>query len=110
MAGICVNVVNRQIKEDQMTTLAGYRITPAAQLESPHPRELLMFIEHKVNMAPDLMEREEFIADLDVQVRKQFGSQFNVTLIDPETEMATEDWDDTSIIVIDAQTASARIH
>jgi hypothetical protein len=103
-------VVNKSIKEDVMTTLAGYRITPAAQLESPHPRELMMYIEHKIEMCPDVLEREEFLAELDGGVRKQFGSHFSVFLIDPETELRSTEWDDVSIIVIDAETMSSRIH
>ena len=93
-----------------MTTLAGYRITPAAQLESPHPRELMLFVEHKIEMAPDIMEREEFIEDLDVKLRKQFGPQFRVTMIDPQTDMKSDEWDDVSIIQVDALTMSIGVH
>jgi len=93
-----------------MTTLAGYRITPAAQLESPHPRELMLFIEHKINMAPDIMEREDFMKELDATLRKQFGAHFSATLIDPTTDMKSDDWDDVSIIQVDALTQSTGVH
>jgi len=93
-----------------MTTLVGYRVTAAAILESPHPKDLQCFVETKIQQAPDFMDREPMMRQLEKDVKGKFGSQFSVFLIDPVTELPSDEWDDAALIVVDAYTACLGVH
>jgi cell division ATPase FtsA len=93
-----------------MTILVGYRITPAAILESPHIKDMQCFIEAQIQLTPDILDRQKLVTQLDERVKTKFGSRFSITLVDPETEMEADDWDETALILVDAQTISVKVH
>lgn len=93
-----------------MTILVGYRVTPSAILEASHPKDLQCFIEAKIQLSPDVLDKDVLMDQLRTGVQARFGSHFSVSLIDSESELPFEEGDETALILVDARTYCVNVH
>ena len=85
-----------------MSSLVGYRVTGPAQLEADNPKELVVFIEQKINTSLNSQDKNVFLLELDKDIKSKFGQKFEVSYIDAETYLPADEYDDALLLQVDA--------
>lgn len=89
-----------------MEQLIGYTVSTGAQLEVVSPRELIVFIEHKIHSLPDVLNKEQMLVLMNKELKEKFGQKFSASLIDAVSGLPEDGFDEALILLVDAPTFS----